>query len=248
MSYLASEPSRSPYQGENLPAKPCCVQKALALTGLCLLQASGVLLAEDAIRPALIPQPQKVECGSGTFDLNAKGTGGRLATAILVDAAAEETGRYLAAQLRQFAACDLPVRRGDVTGAKGNILLTTQESRASAIPEGYELTVSPDGVVIRAHDTAGLFYGVQSLLQLLPNQVAAASASAPGSPRLPAIHIEDQPRFKWRGMMLDVSRHFFSTSEVEQLLDAMSRYKLNTFHWHLADDQGWRIEIKNTRA
>jgi hexosaminidase len=204
---------------------------------LLLSLISGVTSASNASNPAIIPLPQKLVSAPGVFELRP----GR--TSILADPAAQETAKYLAAQLQQFSGCDLQVR-SSAESPKGNILLTTKAASGSTGPEAYELSVTPEGIVIRAQDTAGLFYGVQSLLQLLPPPPATPGSAGAGNRTIPCVHIQDRPRFKWRGMMLDVSRHFFSKAEVEQVLDAMSRYKLNTFHWHLADDQGWRIEIK----
>ena len=103
---------------------------------------------------------------------------------------------------------------------------------------------TPNSVVVRAPHQTGLFYGVQTLLQLLPPEIFSSNVVANVSWEIPCLHIEDKPRFKWRGLMLDVSRHFFNKDEVERLLDEMALHKLNTFHWHLVDDQGWRIEIK----
>ncbi len=106
-------------------------------------------------------------------------------------------------------------------------------------PEGYRLDISPEGVRIQAATDAGLFYGAASLLQLLTPEDGAKGAVA-----LDAAHVEDRPRFVWRGLMLDSARHVQSVGFIEALLDQMARYKLNTFHWHLTDDQGWRLEIK----
>jgi hexosaminidase len=99
-------------------------------------------------------------------------------------------------------------------------------------------------VAVRAKGSAGLFYGVQSLLQLLPPEVFSTQVAQRVAWTIPCLKIQDQPRFKWRGFMLDVSRHFFSKTEIERVLEMMALHKLNVFHWHLVDDQGWRIEIK----
>ena len=99
-------------------------------------------------------------------------------------------------------------------------------------------------MVIRAPTQAGLFYGVQTLFQLLPPEIFSSNVVPDVDWQMPCVQIEDWPRFKWRGLMLDVSRHFFNKAEVETILDAMALHKLNVFHWHLTDDQGWRIEIK----
>lgn len=104
--------------------------------------------------------------------------------------------------------------------------------------EGYKMSVSEKGVVIQATGHSGIVYGIQSLLQLLPSIRTNESLA------IPALEITDYPRFKWRGMHLDVSRHFFSPETVKEYINLMSAYKFNTFHWHLSDDQGWRIEIK----
>jgi hexosaminidase len=110
--------------------------------------------------------------------------------------------------------------------------------------EGYTLNSSPSGVVIAANTPAGLFYGMQTLLQLLPKEIESKSV-ATATWSVPSVKITDYPRFGWRGVMLDVSRNFFTKAEVKQHIDEISRYKYNTFHWHLTDDNGWRIEIKS---
>ncbi|HLZ47336.1 MAG TPA: family 20 glycosylhydrolase, partial [Candidatus Limnocylindria bacterium] len=105
---------------------------------------------------------------------------------------------------------------------------------APAGAEAYALDVTPDRIEIAARDRRGLVYGAQTLRQL-------ASAS-PGA--IPAVRIDDAPRFRWRGLHLDVSRHFFPLEFIKTYIDALAAFKLNTFHWHLTDDQGWRLEIK----
>jgi hexosaminidase len=115
------------------------------------------------------------------------------------------------------------------------LLSTISDERSSQ--EGYQLTVTRKGITIQGNGSAGIFYGVQSLLQLLPDTSATTV-------KLPCLRIIDTPRFSWRGMHLDCVRHFFTVQEVKRYLDMMSLYKLNTFHWHLTDEQGWRIEIK----
>ena len=111
--------------------------------------------------------------------------------------------------------------------------------------EGYELSVYPDTVVIRAPGQGGIFYGIQSFLQALPPQVLSPQPVYGIAWTSPCFYVQDQPRFSWRGMMLDVSRHFVDKQEVERILDGLALHKLNIFHWHLTDDHGWRIEIKS---
>jgi len=188
--------------------------------------------------PAVIPLPQKMECREGAFQLQPK-------TRILTDATARDTGQYLAERLGKASGYSLKVSKStQAEPAKGTILLTTKDAKPELGAEGYELTVTAESVVVRATNSAGLFYGVQSLLQLLPPEVFAAKPVAGVDWKIPCVQIEDEPRFKWRGFMLDVSRHFFTKAEVKQLLDVLALQKVNTLHLHLVDDQGWRIEIK----
>lgn len=112
--------------------------------------------------------------------------------------------------------------------------------------EGYSLTVDRDTVLLTASSGAGLFNGVQTIRQLLPFGIEShQSALKMGVWKIPAVKIEDQPTYRWRGAMLDVARHFFTVDEVKQFIDILALYKLNTLHLHLTDDQGWRIEIKS---
>ncbi|HEY3862219.1 MAG TPA: beta-N-acetylhexosaminidase [Verrucomicrobiae bacterium] len=181
----------------------------------------------EAQAPAIIPLPQTTEVHPGHFMLHA-------GDKILASAGAEETAHYLSAELRRRASVNLDVISQPGPAEVNRIQLLLGDPNPA--PEGYTLTVSPGAVIIKARTPAGLFYGAQSLLQLLPTGAADEA--------IPCVQVEDQPRFRWRGLMLDVSRHFFSKDEVERLLDEMAWHKLNMFHWHLVDDQGWRIEIK----
>jgi len=110
--------------------------------------------------------------------------------------------------------------------------------------EGYQLSVTPSGIVIKANKPAGLFYGVQSLLQLLPKEIESKEMVKDVAWSVPCVEVTDYPRVAWRGLMFDVARHFFTKQEVKQYIDAMVRYKYNLLHLHLTDDEGWRIEIK----
>src|SRR5690606_25132879 len=118
----------------------------------------------------------------------------------------------------------------------GDIQFVIDPAASSEEVEGYVLDVTRYGIRIAARDERGLFYGAATLWQLL--------SSSPGvAVPIPALRIEDAPRFNWRGVMLASARHFQDVDQIRQLLDAMARHKLNVFHWHLTDDQGWRIEI-----
>lgn len=127
----------------------------------------------------------------------------------------------------------------------GESLFTVSKDEEQAHAEGYELSVTPTGIALSAGSNKGFFYAFKTLLQLLPAEVrAGVKMEGFVSTALPAVTIKDYPRFEYRGFMLDVARHFFSTDEIKKLLDLMADYKMNRFHWHLTDDQGWRIEIK----
>jgi len=202
---------------------------------------AGAFWAE-AQAPAIIPLPKTMEVQPGNFILHASGPTPQAATRIVVNSGAEETGRYLADELRRRVSVECDVNSDPAAEAAGNIVLTLQDANPALGTEGYSLIVTPQGVTIRGATSAGLFYGAQSFLQLLPTPTENAGQRT--NLEVPCVHVDDQPRFRWRGMMLDVSRHFFTKQEVERLLDEMAWHKLNTFHWHLVDDQGWRIEIK----
>ena len=205
---------------------------------LFLFLAIGVF-AGNAAAPAIIPLPQKMTVQDGMFELSA-------ITRIYADSALRPTAEFLAERLRPATGYPLKTRSrlfGDAA-MPGGILLTIKNANTNLGPEGYELTVVADSIVIRARTQAGLFYGVQTLLQLLPPEIFATNLVSNMAWQIPCVRIEDWPRFPWRGFMLDVSRHFFSKSEVETFLDTMALHKLNVFHWHLTDDHGWRIEIR----
>jgi len=211
----------------------------MKLKAIVIISLLFVATAWAANPPAVIPAPQKMELRAGQFHFAPD-------TRIYVDSASRETGEFLAGKLRLSTGYKFKVVTKSSTQVPiaDGLLLTTKSASTNLGPEGYELTVATNSVVIRAPTQAGLFYGVQSLLQLLPPEIFSSNVVSGMDWKLPCVQIEDQPRFKWRGLMLDVSRHFFTKDEVKRLLDLMASQKLNTFHWHLVDDQGWRIEIK----
>ena len=187
---------------------------------------------------ALIPQPVSLEKKTGTF--------------VLPDQINIHTGNN--AELKKLAN-GLAERIGMATGKKVTVheangpqqdgislVLATNKS----IPaEGYELTVAGTHAVLEAGEPAGIFYGIQTLLQLLPKEIESKSKIEKDKWEIPAVRITDHPRFGWRGLMLDVSRHFFTKDQVKEFIDDMVKYKFNLLHWHLTDDQGWRIQIKS---
>ena len=127
------------------------------------------------------------------------------------------------------------------TGA-GDIIFSTDKSIGG---EGYILDISSKSISVKANSNAGFFYAMQSLKQLMPVSFFSKRKVKIGEWRIPVVQIVDQPAFGWRGYMLDVSRHFFEIEKIKEVLDFMAELKLNRFHWHLADDQGWRVEIKS---
>lgn len=197
-------------------------------------------------RPDLIPLPRAVEPRAGApFVLGPQ-------TVIHVpegDAVAQRIGRYLSDVIGIAAGPESPrvePSRGGA-GAAGIHLRLGGAAGAAPDSESYELTVDGTAITITAPRHAGLFYGVQTLRQLLPPSIEheAVRADEKNPIRVPPVHISDSPRFGWRGAMLDVARHFFTVDEVKHYINLISLYKLNRLHLHLADDQGWRIEIKS---
>jgi hexosaminidase len=190
---------------------------------------------------SVIPKPASLERFPGNFILAPDS----MIAVPASDAAARGAAEFLAARLRAATGLDLPVQDGPP--APGSVVFMRPSGTAPAV-EGYLLTAGPSRVVIEANDASGFLYGAQTLLQLLPPAAYANEPSVPSAPSaswtVPAVRIADAPRFAWRGVLLDVSRHFFPADFIKRLLDEMALHKMNTFHWHLTDDQGWRIEIK----
>ena len=183
----------------------------------------------------LIPQPVEMKKGDGAFILTASSTVGyntkeaRMAAEMFTDALRTPTGFTITPKQGRSSAVQFTI-------------LEPQNKQIGS--EGYLLDVSAAGVQISANSTAGVYYGMQTLLQLLPNDIMKNERSTI-SWTIPSVSIIDYPRFGWRGLMLDVSRHFFGKEDVKRYIEQMSRYKFNTFHWHLSDDNGWRIQIKS---
>lgn len=183
----------------------------------------------------IIPVPSRLEIGKGEFSLR----GGKI-VCVPMDGGMESIVRYFNSKIEPATGMSFtPAAMG-----KGVVTLElVKDDQLSA--EGYRLSVTKKGIVIVANAPAGLFYGIQTLLQLLPPQVKDKVKRNDVEWNMPCVEITDTPRFGWRGLMLDVSRHYFNKEEVKQYIDQLAEYKMNIFHWHLTDDQGWRIEIKS---
>ncbi len=136
------------------------------------------------------------------------------------------------------------VELGNTTGATIRCVLNKSEDKLLG-QEGYRLSVKQNGVLISANKPAGLFYGLQTLWQLMPREIDSKTKMSDVAWQVPTVEIIDYPRFGWRGLMFDVSRHFFTVKDVEDFIDLMVQYKLNLLHMHLTDDEGWRVEIKS---
>ncbi len=206
---------------------------ALAMLAACSEGAPGTDAAPPsgaAAVPVLIPAPVSLAAATGQYAITAD-------TALHAEGdGAEAVAIQFAGLLEKGNGPKLPIADG---GKAGGIRFTIDPTQADGHPEGYVLQSDADGVHISAGRARGLFYGAMTLLQL-----ATSSLEADAALIVPAVRIEDAPRFGWRGFMLDPSRHFWTVEETKQVIDAMALHKLNTLHWHLTDDQGWRVEIK----
>ena len=189
--------------------------------------------------PPLIPRPEAVNIIEG-----AQLTLTRQFTIFVPDdsPADRAAGDYLAQVIEDHVGVRLPVKNANrLDATPGSIFLFSSPADKELGDEGYELTVRTNSVIISAGRPAGLFYGVQTLRQLLP----ADPRDAPGGEaRLPCLRILDRPKYSWRGLLLDCSRHFMTADFVKRTLDLMAYHKLNRFHWHLTDAHGWRLPIE----
>lgn len=207
--------------------------KASADQPLAFVKAEDLLGEAENMLP-LIPYPANLTRNEGTFNL-------KQLTAITTPAGDGAVARYaqeFATQLEKTSGIKVPV---NPTTAATSLVMTKDATLAH---EAYKLTVNEAGINIAAADSTGFFYAIQTLKQLMPHAIYNRSgASTAIDWTVPCVEIADQPQLGHRGYMLDVARHFFSKTEVKRILDIMATYKMNRFHWHLTDDQGWRIDI-----
>lgn len=185
---------------------------------------------------SIIPQPQQLKVKQGHFLLTHQ---------MAIVASSNETlhtGNFLKQEVARLTGISLNViSQQNLLGKKGAIELKLDKTLDKLGDEGYALETGPNKVIIRSSSLPGLFYGIQTFCQLLP----VSTESAVKSLSIPAVSIIDKPRLPWRGLMLDVGRYYFPVDYIKSLLDNMARHKLNTFHWHLTEDHGWRMESKN---
>jgi len=184
---------------------------------------------------SIIPKPNKIKISNGEFLIS------NSTKIVVADNLPEvkKTANYLISKMKMLGY--VPKVKSE-RESKNIILLQKVEDKKYG-NEGYKLSVNENKIVITG-DYAGLFYGVQTLLQLLPPEVYGNKKNNGNTWEIPFVEITDAPKFKWRGMHLDVGRHFFPVKDIKKYLDFLAMHKMNVFHWHLTEDQGWRIEIK----
>jgi len=195
-----------------------------------ILLPLGFLITSNAQNTSIIPEPFEMNVKKGTYTLPKN-------LVISAPAEAVDITNEMITTLSNISETKL-----STTNSKGNISLTLNKDNDLG-KEGYTLTINEKGISINASAPAGLFYGWQTLAQLMPSGIYKKNGAS--NVQLQYVQILDKPRFAWRGLMLDVSRHFFTKAEVKKYIDDMVRYKYNVLHFHLTDDQGWRIEIKS---
>lgn len=195
-----------------------------------LLFSCGLIACNDNAPTAnyqVVPLPQEITVTEGTsFTLDET-----VAIAYQGDEAMKQNATFLAEYIKEKVGLDLPI-----TNQSSNKAIRLSVENSGDNPEGYQLTVSADGIAIIGASPAGVFYGIQTLRKALP--------VTKGKAKLPAVEINDYPRFSYRGAHLDVSRHFFTVDSIKRFIDILALHNINRFHWHLTDDQGWRFEMK----
>jgi hexosaminidase len=209
----------------------------------CLVCSNGYSQSTNDSEVSIIPQPVSVSLQKGDFTL----TPGK--SVISADKNSSDVASFLSQLFHEYYGFPIDQKSGSAkvssVNTKANIVLSINKKPDASIgAEGYKLKVNSQQIVLSANQPKGLFYGIQTLMQLLPPKHNANAQTKNNQIRIPAVDITDYPRFGYRGMMLDVSRHFFSKDFILRYIDEMAKYKFNVFHWHLTDDQGWRIEIK----
>jgi len=188
---------------------------------------------------SIIPKPQNVEVKAGHFQFTNK-------IVIVTDWKSEEANNaitYFSNTLKNVGYFEIK-KTTELPAGDESVIIIKRNKEADFGNEAYNLMISGKNIVIESAEANGLFYAFQTILQLLPPQVFSKSKVENIDFEIPCVNINDKPKYKWRGFMLDVSRHFFQKGFIFKVLDYLAMHKMNTFHWHLVDDQGWRIEIK----
>ena len=204
---------------------------------ICFFAISSIAFCNDS-SIAIVPQPVKIEKKEGYFILPHT-----ISIQTIETTALKQTVVDLQKRLSVPTGYKVSVS-GNAPTATIKLLLNKTADKILG-DEGYTLSVTPKKIIIKANKPAGIFYGVQTLMQLFPAEIEDSVLVNDVEWKAPCVEITDYPRFGWRGLMFDVARHFFTKKEVEAYIDQMSKYKLNLLHLHLTDDEGWRIEIKS---
>ena len=184
----------------------------------------------------ITPKPKEINFGEGRFSLNGE-------TSFIVNNQPElqQIAEFFALKINQSTGFNLKINQN---AKEKNFILLAINSKLNLNAEGYTIEVNEKGASIKANNPRGIFYGMQTLMQLLPAEIESQSLVNGVNWNIPTVKIKDEPRFSWRGFHMDVCRHFISLEEVKKHIDMLSIFKINKFHWHLTEDQGWRIEIK----
>ena len=206
-----------------------CAGVALTFLASCGGQQGEVKPYNEGIN--IIPMPQNLVQNQGVFKLSSGTSFGATTDE------AKTVAEFFAAKMRNATGYNISV------SDKGDITLTL-DAALDVNDEGYTLDVTSEGVTVKAKTPQGLFYGMQSFMQLLPAEIESAEKASGIAWQAPAVSIKDEPRFGYRGVMLDVCRHFIPVEDIKKQIDVLSLFKINRLHWHLTEDQGWRIEIK----
>jgi len=187
---------------------------------------------------SIIPKPVSMDLGEGRFQITER-------TIIEADPILSEIAEYLKDLFLSPTGFSLRITNLQSDLNKSNTIYLILNGKLSDFTEeGYSLKVNQDRIVLSASKPAGIFYGIQTIRQLLPKEIEEKKVGSHIEWTVPSIEIIDYPRFSWRGYMLDEGRHFLGKEVVKHILDLMALFKMNVFHWHLTEDQGWRIEIK----
>ena len=206
------------------------------LLPLLLLLTATATFAQEKTLPSILPQPTSIKLGNANtrFDFTKETK--------IIYSFDDSNAKYAAEELNRIASSIFGQKLKKATKAttENNVIFKLDRSIK---PEGYMLDITPENIIIKAKDGAGMFYAVQTLKQIIPVQAYETPLNL-DKLSLPTMKINDAPHFAYRGFMLDCSRHFWDVETIKEVLDILAMHKMNRFHWHLTEDQGWRIEIK----
>jgi hexosaminidase len=214
------------------------MNKKLFFLSVILCGLTACVGKTDLTKAALIPLPVSVTANGEAFEINSK-------TVIYIMSESDElkqVGQYLSDLLQPATGLSIPVEQATNEPTKGILISLTDDKELKA--EGYKLSINKQLLTLKGNTAEGIFHGIQTIRQLLPAAIESKSVQK-GPWIIAGGEIIDYPEYAYRAGMLDVCRHFFSVADVKSYIDLLATYKMNNFHWHLSDDQGWRIEIKS---